>query len=98
MKSMRAVTNKHRISIWLRDIKEVIKGFKNKIFIIAFIIFFITFFLAYIISLRFAKPIRMLTDASEKVANGDFNIILFKVKRQKYELLCGVLKGFIRGL
>ena len=80
IKNNEEIIGVYRVSVWLKDIKEVIKGFKSKIFLLAIVIIIITFFLAYIISLRFARPIKMLTDASEKVSNGNFDITLFYKK------------------
>ncbi len=86
IKNNEKVIGVYRISVRLSEINEVIKGFKMKIFIMSLILFLITFFLAYIISLKITQPIRMLTDASEKVSKGNFDISLF-YKKGAVELL-----------
>ncbi|MCP4951622.1 MAG: HAMP domain-containing protein, partial [Proteobacteria bacterium] len=66
-----------RASLFLKDINNLLNKLKTNIVYIAMIIVAISLLGALIFSRNLSKPIRELSHASRKVAQGDFNVRVF---------------------
>ncbi|MBN1899409.1 MAG: HAMP domain-containing protein [Spirochaetes bacterium] len=67
-----------RTSIFLRDIKILLSDLRTQIWPIALIIIFLSLLGAVFISRNISSPLQDLVVASRKVAEGDFNIKIFR--------------------
>ncbi|MCK4797589.1 MAG: HAMP domain-containing protein [Spirochaetes bacterium] len=77
----------NRISICIKDINEIIRGFRTKILIITFFLIIIALIFAFFMSRKFTSPIKLLSDASKQVAKGDFNIKLYLNSNNEIKIL-----------
>lgn len=66
-----------RVSLFLKDINRLLSTLKTHIIYSALIIALISLLGALIFSRSLSKPIRELSNASRKVASGDFNVRVF---------------------
>jgi two-component system, OmpR family, phosphate regulon sensor histidine kinase PhoR len=66
-----------RLSLFLKEMGDVINHFRLNIFLITLIILSISLFIAYLFSRSLSKPIKELSSASQKVAQQDFNVRVF---------------------
>jgi len=66
-----------RISVFLRDIQNLIGELRRRILVAALIIIIISSAVAFILTRRFYSPIRQLSEASQSVAGGDFSRKVF---------------------
>jgi two-component system phosphate regulon sensor histidine kinase PhoR len=62
-----------RISVFLRDIQNLIGELRKRILIASSIIIIISSAIAFILTRRFYSPIRQLSEAAQSVARGDFS-------------------------
>ena len=85
VKSGNEIVAVYRISVFLKNIDDIIKSFKIEIFILALIFLIITAILSYIVSRKFSYPIQVLTNASKRVANNDFSATVF-FDKANYEI------------
>lgn len=63
-----------RLSFFLKDINILIEVLTDKIRNITFLFVLISLIAAYFVTKNITKPLKKLTEASKKVAEGDFNI------------------------
>ena len=77
----------NRISICVKDINEIISGFRIQILLILFFLIAIALVFAFFMSKKFTFPIKLLSDASKKVAKGDFNIRLYLNSNNEIKIL-----------
>ena len=76
-----------RLSLFLSHINKLFESIKYKIFEIVLIIILITLLGAFIFSKSISKPIKELTNASHKVAEGDFDVKVFFKKEDELKEL-----------
>ncbi len=74
-----------RISVPLRDLDSIQHNFQMGILETLSIIFLIILILSYILSSRFYKPLKELTEASNKVAEGDMNVEVHFLTGDEFE-------------
>ncbi len=74
-----------RISVPLRDLDSIKHNFQMGILETLTIIFLLILVLSYILSSRFYKPLKELTDASDKVAKGDMNVEVHFLTGDEFE-------------
>ena len=66
-----------RLSLFMHDINRLLDDFNKGIVFIALIIIGIALLISLIVSRRLTNPIRTLSNASRKIASGDFNVRVF---------------------
>ena len=76
-----------RVSLYLKDINNLLGLLKTNIIYSALVIAFISLLGALIFTRSLSKPIRELTNASRKVASGDFNVRVFLKNRDELKEL-----------
>ena len=76
-----------RVSLFLSDINSLLSTLKTTIIYSALIIVLIALCGALIFTRSLSKPIRELTNASRKVASGDFNVRVFLKNRDELKEL-----------
>lgn len=87
IKSNAQIIGVARLSIAIKDIKDIISIFKYKILFFSLIIIFAAILFAFYISKKITAPIKELTEASKKVADGDFDVRLFLNNNYEIETL-----------
>ncbi|MFH1666071.1 MAG: histidine kinase dimerization/phospho-acceptor domain-containing protein [Elusimicrobiota bacterium] len=76
-----------RVSLFLKQINILLDSLKNRIFHIVIIILVISFILSFIFSRSLAKPIRILAEASNKIAEGNFESRIYLKNNDEFKLL-----------
>ena len=76
-----------RVSVFLRDIDNLINNLKRKIFFISIIIFILSLIAALFLSRRFSMPVKQLNEAAKRFASGDFNAKVFLKNRDELKEL-----------
>lgn len=77
IKNKGQIVGVNRISIWVKDINQIVWAYRFKILIILIILLFVALLFALYMSKSFTSPIKKISLASKKVAEGDFNVRLF---------------------
>ncbi len=95
------VTGVVRVSLFVRDINLIINDLRQSIVLIALAIILIALLSSFIVARRLTNPIRKLSDASRRVATGDFDVRVFlKNNDELYEFAdsFNYMTGKIRSL
>ncbi|MBA4419289.1 MAG: hypothetical protein C0392_15505 [Syntrophus sp. (in: bacteria)] len=77
IKSENRIIGVLRLSLFLKEMSDIINHFRLNIFLITLIILSISLFIAYLFSRSLSRPIKELSSASQKVAQQDFNVRVF---------------------
>jgi two-component system, OmpR family, phosphate regulon sensor histidine kinase PhoR len=77
-----------RLSLFLDQIELLTSRLKKEIFRISFFVLVLSFFAIYIFSLKLTRPVRELTEASKRVAEGDFEVKVLSDAKDDLGLLC----------
>lgn len=81
------VTAVLRVSLFASDITALLRGLQNRVVTAALIIIALSLGLAVIFSRNISKPIRRLVHASQRVADGDFNVNIILKNRDEFKEL-----------
>ncbi|MFC1566690.1 ATP-binding protein [bacterium] len=76
-----------RLSLFMKDIRLLINNLRYRIFQTTLVVLLIAVFLAWIFSKRLSIPIKSLSDASKKIAQGNFDTrVIFDSKNELHDL------------
>jgi two-component system phosphate regulon sensor histidine kinase PhoR len=76
-----------RVSLYLEDINQLIKGLRWKITHITLLVLFVSFLLILIMYRSFSKPVSELQAASRKIAEGNFEKYIFTHYKNEFGAL-----------
>ncbi|OGS28042.1 MAG: hypothetical protein A2297_01055 [Elusimicrobia bacterium RIFOXYB2_FULL_48_7] len=76
-----------RVSVFLKQINQLLDSLKNRIFHIVIIILTVSFILSYFFSRSLSKPIKLLAGASRDVAGGNFASRVYLKNRGEFKVL-----------
>jgi two-component system phosphate regulon sensor histidine kinase PhoR len=72
-----------RLSLFFSDIKVLILDLQKKLFTLVVVLFFLSLLMAYFFSRSIANPIKEIARATQKFAQGDYDVKLFLPNRDE---------------
>lgn len=75
-----------RLSMKVKDINDITADYRSRFIVISATLIFFTLIFAFFMSLNFIKPIRVLSQLSRKVANGELNVKTVTTKNESSEI------------